>query len=152
MWHISSDDLVAFVERSAAPLCDLTLGSQFRAMQSFLLHRCLRLIPTLTRFTMWLSNLNVVMELFVVLDSSPSLLPNLHDLTINILAATHTPSNISDLPWQTLVRALSARPIEHLYIVPMMVPPADVLASLRALVANGAKMHIGTEKLNYVAT
>ncbi|KAJ6477613.1 hypothetical protein C8R45DRAFT_363383 [Mycena sanguinolenta] len=151
MWEISSDDLVAFVERSAAPLCDLTLGSHFRPTRSFHLHKYLHLIPTLTRFTIWLPHLDVAMELFADLAGSPSLLPNLHDLTIHILDVTRFPSNISDLSWRMLVRALSTRPIEHLYLVPVvMVPPANVLDSLRELVSHGATIYIGHEKRNHV--
>ncbi|KAJ6477593.1 hypothetical protein C8R45DRAFT_363202 [Mycena sanguinolenta] len=151
MRYVSGDDLVAFVERSAAPLYDLALGWQFRGIQSVQLHDCLRFIPTLTRFRMWQPDTDVVMELFDALADLPSLLPNLHDLNIHVLDTARIPSNISDLSWRTLVRALSTRRIERLHIIPVKTsPPSDVLASLRELVGSGAKMHIGIEELNFL--
>ena len=149
MRYVSGDELVACVQRSAAPLQDLAL--ECHDMESVWLHDCLRLIPALTRFRMWQPDADVVTELFTALAEFPSLLPSLHDLNIHIDTA-RSPSNISDLSWRTLVRALSTRRIERLYIVPVKSsPPPDVLTSLRELVANGANMHVGTEQLNYIA-
>ncbi|KAJ6477582.1 hypothetical protein C8R45DRAFT_934253 [Mycena sanguinolenta] len=151
MRYVSGDDLVASIERLAAPLCDLALGWQFPGIQSLHLHKCLRLIPTVTRFTMWKPDADVVMELFDALAKFPSLLPNLHDLTIHIFY-TLVNSHIPDSSWRTLIRALSTRRLEQLYIVPVKAsPPPDVLASLRELVASGAKMHVGTRERDFVA-
>ncbi|KAF7375502.1 F-box domain-containing protein [Mycena sanguinolenta] len=151
MRYISGSELLACVERSAAPLQDLALGWKFGMIESVQLHSCLRLIPTLTRFKIWRPSVQVVTELFVALVDSPSLLPNLRDLTIHLYHADRDPPNLSESSWRTLIRALSTRRVERLYIVPILVsPPMDVLASLRDLVANGAEMHIGTEELNFV--
>ncbi|KAJ6477567.1 hypothetical protein C8R45DRAFT_1007353 [Mycena sanguinolenta] len=151
MRHIFGDDLVACVQRSGAPLQELALGWEFDGMESVHLRDCLQPIPTLTRFRMWQPDADVVMELFDALADFPSLLPNLHDLTIHIFDTARSPSNISDLSWRTLVRALSTRRMDRLYIVPVKAsPPPDVLASLRELVADGANMHVGTEQLNYI--
>ncbi|KAJ6477635.1 hypothetical protein C8R45DRAFT_363629, partial [Mycena sanguinolenta] len=149
MCYVSGDELVAWVKRSAAPLCDLALGWQYRGrLNSFQLHECLRLMPTLGRFRMWRPDSDVVTELFAALADTPSLLPNLHDLSINL---TGTLRHISDSSWRNFVRALSSHRLDQLYIVPVMSPPTDVLDSLRELASQGAKMHIGTEELNYVA-
>ncbi|KAF7375499.1 hypothetical protein MSAN_00437900 [Mycena sanguinolenta] len=149
MSYISGEHLVACIDRSGAPLRDLALGCLFRAIDFFDLHGCLRLIPSLTRFKIWNPLADVVTELFAALADSSSLLPNLHDLTIHIY--TGDESHISEISWRTLVRALSTRRMEHLYIVPVEAsPPMDVLTSLRELVVDGAKIHVGTEELNFV--
>ncbi|KAJ6477621.1 hypothetical protein C8R45DRAFT_1076862 [Mycena sanguinolenta] len=152
MRYISGDDLVAFVERSAAPLHDLTLGWEYGGVP---LCDCLRLIPTLIRFKMCEASAYVVTELFTALADSPSWLPNLRYLTIDIHITSPDwdwEPDISESSWRTLVRALSSRRLKQLYIVPVKTsPPLDVLASLRALVADGANMHVGTEQLNYIA-
>ncbi|KAJ6477594.1 hypothetical protein C8R45DRAFT_1076848 [Mycena sanguinolenta] len=154
MRYISGAEVVACVKRSTAPLQDLTIGWEVPdfAMDSIQLHDCLRLIPTLTRFRMWRPDSDVVIELFAALAGSASLLPNLHNLTIHIYDSFYDPSHLPDSTWRTLIRALSTRRMEQLYIVPVKAsPPPDVLASLRALVADGANMHVGTEQLNYIA-
>ncbi|KAJ6477638.1 hypothetical protein C8R45DRAFT_1007522 [Mycena sanguinolenta] len=151
MHDIHGDDLVAWFEQSARPLQDLALGWEgamglkFNAVQ---LCNWLRLIPSLTRFTMWKPNPQVVMELFAALADSPSLLPDLHDLTIQM--HTEDASHISESSWRTFARALSTRRMEQLYIVSVGSPPADVLGFLRELVAHGATIHVGTEELNFV--
>ncbi|KAF7375481.1 F-box domain-containing protein [Mycena sanguinolenta] len=151
MRYISGDNLMAFIERSAAPLQDLALGWEYNILQSAQLHDCLRLIPTLTRFKMWHPSSEVIAELFTALADSPSLLPNLHNLTIHILDMDHSPAEISYVSWRTLVRALSTRRVEHLYIVSVEVsPPTDVLASLRELIAHGASIHVGIEEANFL--
>ncbi|KAF7375493.1 F-box domain-containing protein [Mycena sanguinolenta] len=146
--YISGDDLVAFFERSAAPLWDLALGWEFGGIQSFHLHKCLRLIPSIARLKMWQPDADIVMQLFAILADS-SLLPSLRDLTIHVY--TGDESHISETSWRTLIRALSTRRMEHLYIVPVKAaPPMDVLTSLWELAVNGAKIHVGTEELNFV--
>ncbi|KAF7375477.1 hypothetical protein MSAN_00435700 [Mycena sanguinolenta] len=154
MRYISGEELVACVQRSAAPLRDLALRWQSHniSLLHLNLHDCLRLIPTLTRFRMWRPRSDVVTELFIALAESSSFLPNLHDLTINILDTAHSPADISDSFWRDLVRALSNRHIDRLYIASVnKSPPQDVLDSLRELVAAGANIHTGTEQFNFVA-
>ncbi|KAF7375597.1 F-box domain-containing protein [Mycena sanguinolenta] len=112
MHYISGGILLACVQRSAAPLRDLALGWEFNVMDSVQLHECLRLVPSLIRFRMWRPKSHVVTELFTALAASPSLLPDLQDLTIDILDTTNSPSNIPDPSWGTLVRALSTRRVE----------------------------------------
>ncbi|KAJ6477568.1 hypothetical protein C8R45DRAFT_873039 [Mycena sanguinolenta] len=151
MYYLSGDQLVARVKRLVAPLQDLALGWEFHRINSLQLHDCLRLIPSLTRFRMSQPDANVVTELFTALAEFPSLLPNLHDLTIHILDTARTPSNISNFSWRTLLRALSTRRMDRLHIVPVRAcPRPGVLASLRELVANGAHIHIGIENLNFL--
>ncbi|KAJ6477600.1 hypothetical protein C8R45DRAFT_1076853 [Mycena sanguinolenta] len=154
MHYISVDELVDCVERSVAPLRDLALGWECDIVEPvhWQLRDCLRLIPTLTRFRMWRPSSDVITEFLAVLADNPSLLPNLHDLTIHILDRAHNPSDISDVSWRNLVRALSSRRVKQLYIVPVKVsPPIDVLVSLRELVPDGSKIHLGTEYLDFVA-
>ncbi|KAF7375501.1 hypothetical protein MSAN_00438100 [Mycena sanguinolenta] len=151
MCYISGSELLACIKRSAAPLQDLALGWKFGGMQSFQLHECLGLIPTLTRFKIWQPSVEAVTELFVALADSPSLLPNLHDLTVHLRPADHDAPNLPEFSWRTLIRALSTRRVEQLHIAPVATsPPMDVLASLRELATTGAKMHVGTEELNFV--
>ncbi|KAJ6477640.1 hypothetical protein C8R45DRAFT_1076878 [Mycena sanguinolenta] len=154
MCYVSGDELVAWFKRSATPLQDLAIGLEFDVMNSAQLHDYLRLIPTLIRFRMWRPHSDVVSvtELFTALADSPSLLkgnsvmikfllsrqpsvsafggahplsllPNLHDLTIQI--HTEAESHISDSSWRTLLRALSTRRVEQLYIRDLA-PPDDV--------------------------
>ncbi|KAF7375485.1 F-box domain-containing protein [Mycena sanguinolenta] len=149
---ITGDDLLVFLERSGAPLQDLALGWEFdEHAASIELHDCLHLVPSITRFRMWQPHTNIVSDFFAALADSPSLLPNLHDLTIHLYHADRDPPDLSEPFWRTLIRALSTRHIEQLSIVPVMLaPPTEVLASLRELVADGAEMYIGTEALNFV--
>ncbi|KAJ6477622.1 hypothetical protein C8R45DRAFT_1157494 [Mycena sanguinolenta] len=128
MRRISGEHVVAFIQRSAAPLQDLTLACG--SVTSVQLHNLLPLIPTLTRFTIHGPDSDVVTELFVALAHTPSLLSNLRNLIIDLLFR-----DISDSSWRNLVLS----------------PPVDVLASLRELAGQGVKMYVGTEELNYVA-
>ncbi|KAF7375497.1 hypothetical protein MSAN_00437700 [Mycena sanguinolenta] len=149
---IMDDDFLAFLERSGVSLWDLTLGSRFRDMARdwFNLHEYLRPVPSLSKFTMWLPDSEMVAELFAALGDS-SLLPTLHDLTIHLDDKGNP--RISDFSWRTLALALSNRRIEQLYIVPIVTSPCtDVLNSLCELVSNGAKMWIGTEQRNFVVS
>ncbi|KAF7375506.1 hypothetical protein MSAN_00438600 [Mycena sanguinolenta] len=154
MNSLSGEGLLRFMERSTPPLRDLTLGWEVDPghLGSVELHDCLRLSPGLTRFRMWQPDSDAVAELLTALADTPSLLPNLLDLSIHIFDDPDwEPSNFSEASWRTLVRALSTRRMERLYIVPVKTsPPIDVLVSLRDLVVAGANMHIGTEELNFV--
>ncbi|KAJ6477623.1 hypothetical protein C8R45DRAFT_1216574 [Mycena sanguinolenta] len=148
---ISGDKLVACVQRSAAPLQDLALGGGFGFMGSTELHDCFSLIPTLTRFRMWCPGSGPMAGFFTVLADNPSLLPNLHDLTISNHNDLRIETHISESSWRTLVRALSARRIEQLYIGTVRLsPPTDVLDSFRELVAHGAAIYVGYGRQNYV--
>ncbi|KAF7375482.1 F-box domain-containing protein [Mycena sanguinolenta] len=145
---IMDGDFLAFLERSGASLRDLTLGSSFRDMDSLDLYEYLRSVPKLTKFTMWLPGSDVVTELFAAF-ADYSLLPSLDDLTIYLNHEGNL--HISDSSWRTLVRVLSSRGMEQLYITPILVSlPMDVLDSLRELTIDGANIWIGTEERNFV--
>ncbi|KAF7375476.1 hypothetical protein MSAN_00435600 [Mycena sanguinolenta] len=149
MSSVTNADLLAFIQRSAAPIQHLILGWPFYVTAFAQLHDCLRRILSLTRFEMWHPDTNVVMALFAAL-ADTSLLPNLHDLAIHIFPGDQ--SNILDSAWSTFVHALSNRHIDRLYIAPVneYLPP-DVLDSLQELVGAGANIHIGTDELNFLA-
>ncbi|KAJ6488942.1 hypothetical protein C8R45DRAFT_993240 [Mycena sanguinolenta] len=152
MMFFGDHDIRAVLEESTPPLRDLTLGWEWHNVDRSELRECLRLIPSLTRFAMWMPESEAVIQLFANLVDDPSLLPNLRDLAIHIRVTAHSPEpDISETSWWTLVRAVSTRRMEQLYIGPVAVsPPPDILASLRELVTGGANIHVGTEDINFV--
>jgi hypothetical protein len=156
-------ELYSFLKRVSHLLQELILEFDFRGTSRGMttqLHQCLRLIPTLSRFKLQAPAAQLVTDLFAALDSSPSLLPNLCDFTIQFLLrwATGFRSHwvddptlftISDSFWRMLLRVLSMRRI-RLEIKPVASPPADVLAALRELAAGGLQMYIGNDKQNFI--
>ncbi|KAJ7263181.1 hypothetical protein B0H12DRAFT_1231020 [Mycena haematopus] len=142
MVNVSYDDLLAFVQRSAAPLQSLTLGW---APDSMRLHECLCLMPSLALlFKIGAADSQTATSLFAALADSPSLLPNLRTLFVYF-------RSVADISWRNLVRMLLTRYMKRLIIVPVAVsPPAEVLALLGQLMANGVDIYIGTKELNFV--
>ncbi|KAJ7208435.1 hypothetical protein B0H12DRAFT_430293 [Mycena haematopus] len=147
MFSVSCEDLLTFVERSAPPLRDLTLGWEFYdSPNSIQLHECLHLIPSLAEFRMWASDSQVVTTLFAALADSPSLLPNLRNLKIHMVD-----SDISDSSWRTLHGVVSTRRLQ-LSISPVEVsPPADILAAFRELLNDGEEIFIGNNQYDNLA-
>ncbi|KAJ7218877.1 hypothetical protein B0H12DRAFT_327177 [Mycena haematopus] len=152
---IDSPDLESvsgFLKRSSPPLQDLAMGWRWSSFETQFVHldECLRLIPSLARFKMWGPDSQLVADLFTALDDFPSLLLNLASLTINMVhysfSAT-TSSVISNSAWWTLLRVVSTRRMQ-LHIVPVELPPADIIDAFRQLVVEGVDIHIGTEELN----
>ncbi|KAJ7208441.1 hypothetical protein B0H12DRAFT_1330165 [Mycena haematopus] len=140
MQTISGSHLLRFLERSAPPLQELAMDWEYQAFTSINLHECLHLIPSLARFEMWRPDALIVADLFVILVDSPSLLPNLHHLTIHM---RWNSTGISDPSWRTLLRAVSTRRIQfHVVGDCIEEPPADVLAALRELVDDRVEIHI----------
>ncbi|KAJ6510658.1 hypothetical protein C8R45DRAFT_1068620 [Mycena sanguinolenta] len=127
----------------------LALGWGFYFTDPVHLLECLHFIPSLARFGMWMADSRAVNALFAALADSPSLLPNLRNLTIYLATGGEEP-NILD-SWRVLLRVLSTRRVVDLQILPVTLPPpADVLASLRELVAAGVEIYIGNEECNFV--
>ncbi|KAF7328766.1 F-box domain-containing protein [Mycena venus] len=147
--YLSTYDLFAFLERSSPPLQELIVGEALKPDESDELHRCLTLVPTVTRFEIWWPDPNIVVDLFAALADSASLLPNLRYLTIHHVDE----SDISDSSSEIFIRALSARRTQ-LQVVRLILddrpPPVDLLDALRELVADGMEIHIGTEERNYI--
>ncbi|KAF7361516.1 hypothetical protein MSAN_01185200 [Mycena sanguinolenta] len=135
---VSSGDLVRFLKRSAPPLRQLVLGMVWGHDPSEL-HQCLCLVPTLERFEMWW-NTQIMDQLLAALTASPSLLPNLCNLTV------HTGIDIPDSAWWALVHTVSINRIHlHLLGERYPAPPADVLAASRELVDAGAEINMGVD-------
>ncbi|KAF7361500.1 hypothetical protein MSAN_01183500 [Mycena sanguinolenta] len=147
VYYVTGENLLAFLERSGAPLRDLALGG-YHPHSSVPLHECLRGIPTLTRFRMSEANPRAVTDLFVALADSPSMLPNLCNLTIRTMG--DSASDIPDSSWRALVRALSTRRMQSRIVGVAVSPPEDVLASFRELAVDGADIYVGTEECNFV--
>ncbi|KAJ6510694.1 hypothetical protein C8R45DRAFT_964890 [Mycena sanguinolenta] len=145
-----SEDLLAVLKRSAAPVQNLTLRLSAAYTDYDYLLDCLHLVPSLLRLRISEGDIEHLADLFDAMAESPSLLPNLRDLNIHIsLYPDHQPS-ISDWSWSSLVRALSARRMRF-RIVPVRVPPpTDVLNAFRQLVLDGVDIGIGTENHNFL--
>ncbi|KAF8145437.1 hypothetical protein K438DRAFT_1991835 [Mycena galopus ATCC 62051] len=112
--RISGDDLFSFFQRSAPPLRELVVGLMIEQRNAGL-HKCLRLIPTLT---------------------SPSLLPNLLSLVLHV--SMWPAGVISDSSWTALLRELSTRRFRLHFID--VEPPPSILAGFRDLVLEGVEV------------
>ncbi|KAF7361502.1 F-box domain-containing protein [Mycena sanguinolenta] len=145
---ITGETLLDFIERSGAPLQELALGC-YNPHSSVSLHQCLRVIPSLTRFTISDDVSRVIPDLVSALADYPSLLPHLCNLTIHTWPDGR--SDLSDSSWKALVRALSARRMQFRMVNVALSPPADFLASLRELVLDGVEIYIGSEERNFIA-
>jgi len=143
------DDLVSFLKRSSPPLQELVLGFGCKELDFVGLAECLRLIPTLMRLEAWRPRGRVAEQLFAALAESPSLLPNLHTLTIHLSAPEV--AETSDSFWTKLSLALAARRAQfrvfHLKIPVRLpdswMPAPDITAAFRELAADGAQICIG---------
>ncbi|KAJ7450024.1 hypothetical protein B0H11DRAFT_324527 [Mycena galericulata] len=148
---IEASDLLGFLKRSLPPLRKLSVGTHDWRMQWGLdeMEESFSLIPTLTHLE--LSYLRPTTALLVVtaLSNSPHLLPNLSSLTFRRL--------IPHVRWfGELLRALSARRTKIASVTIMVETEfdvddtPDVIAGLRQLIADGMKIHIGTEQQNFI--
>ncbi|KAJ6510635.1 hypothetical protein C8R45DRAFT_1088793 [Mycena sanguinolenta] len=128
--------------RQSAPLQELILGMV--SCKPAELHECLYLILSLYRLELWYPGPDLVAEFFANLANSFSLLPNLGMLIIH-------PLSIPDSTWELVLRALSTRRFE-LHIDGHLVkePPADVLAALEELVADGVEIRIGSDTSDFI--
>ncbi|KAJ6510674.1 hypothetical protein C8R45DRAFT_1161503 [Mycena sanguinolenta] len=148
MCIVSFNDVLRFLKRSVPPLEELTMS--WRDPDFTLLHECLDVIPTLSRLELSAgTNSQVVDNLCAAVANSPSLLPNLHTLTVHIYG---TSSN--DIPhsfWGTLLRAVSTRRIDLRLFGGFTAPPDEVLVPFRQLAMDGIQIHIGCEESNLVA-
>ncbi|KAJ6510706.1 hypothetical protein C8R45DRAFT_964923 [Mycena sanguinolenta] len=139
MRTVVGDDLRRFIERSAPPLQELAMGWTYHETDSVHLHKCLHLIPSLTRFQMWRPETPIVVELFAALADSPSLLPNLRRLTVHTLSIMHS---LPDSFWRAVVHMVSARRVQLHLEAFLEAPPSDVLAALQELVNDGVEIHL----------
>jgi len=115
-----------------------------RSLNSVRLFECLHLVPSLSHFEAWWPGCHRVVEFSIALAESPSLLPNLRTLIIHL----HW-SDLLDVHWRTLLRALSGRRTQiqvfRLKVNYVTTPPwPDILAAFRELVVDGMDVYIGT--------
>ncbi|KAF8198278.1 hypothetical protein K438DRAFT_1933625 [Mycena galopus ATCC 62051] len=139
MRTVTFEGLLGFLRRSRPPLTELGMGWEYEpeSPDPVHLHECLRLVPTLTGFKMWRPELYVVADFFAALADSPSLLPSLCSLTIEMAISWDRTTIDAESSWRVLLRAVSTRRF-HLRLlgVPWQAPPADVLAAFRELLAD----------------
>ncbi|KAJ7328937.1 hypothetical protein DFH08DRAFT_317868 [Mycena albidolilacea] len=138
--------LSSFLRRSSPPLQVLALGLPYNLPDPIQPHISLHLIPSLVRLKLH-APMQSVADFFAALAEAPSLLPNLHTLTIDSMALD-SPS-ISASSWRTLLRVLSARRIQ-IRITSVTEPPVDVLAALRELAVDGPQIYVGNTERNFV--
>ncbi|KAF7328734.1 hypothetical protein MVEN_02502000 [Mycena venus] len=147
--NLTTDDLFSFLEKSSPPLQELITGRGLASNPFIKLHRCLDLVPTITRFEFWWPTFSIVQDLVVALVDPLSLLPNLRSLAIHNL---YEP-DISDSFRETFIRALHARRT-RLQAVRLVLdggpPPVDFLDALQELVVDGMEIYIGTEECNSI--
>jgi hypothetical protein len=144
----ADDGFFPFLKHSSPPLQELILTYGESGVP---IAECLRLVPTLTRFTLLWPRAHLVAESFAALAESPSpIVPNLHSLTIYLNSST-----ITDSSWKTLLRALSARrnqlQVVHIgleYGSPNWELGSDIRAEFRQLVADGMQVYVGTSNGN----
>ncbi|KAJ6510716.1 hypothetical protein C8R45DRAFT_964933 [Mycena sanguinolenta] len=142
MCFVSDAGLLRFMKRSTPPLEELTMAWQDGAT-SIHLDECLRLIPTLATFKMWGPEPQTVAHLLSSLADSPSFLPNLHTLMIDMRTNWMSGTTISIATWQAFVRALSTRRFQfHLLAQFLEAPPQTIVAALLELVDDGVEIHI----------
>ncbi|KAJ7102789.1 hypothetical protein C8R44DRAFT_808538 [Mycena epipterygia] len=154
MLDISTHDLVHFLERSSPPLQKLTLAAH-DDLDLAQLEKCLRLSPTITHFQVNLFD-HPQGPFFAALAGYLShFLPNLHTMAVHIAYYEISPTS-----YDTLFRALSVRrtQIGCLELIwssdsdaEASQPSPNICASFRQLVADGMKVHIGTEDCNYIS-
>ncbi|KAJ7102807.1 hypothetical protein C8R44DRAFT_859037 [Mycena epipterygia] len=154
MLEISTSDLVHFLERSSPPLRKLTLGAH-HDLDLIQLEKCIRLSPTIVHLQLQLID-HLSGPFFAALTGYLShSLPNLHTMTVRIAQPEFAPAS-----YETLLRALSVRRtqigcFELIWSsdsnAEASQPAADICASFRQLVADGMKVHIGTEDHNYIS-
>ncbi|KAF8198281.1 hypothetical protein K438DRAFT_1967023 [Mycena galopus ATCC 62051] len=134
--NIDYDELLQLCKRSAPPLQELALGSPWRSFADE--REYLELIPSLARFTIWRPGSQFVVDLFAALVDSPSLLPVLSSLTIDISPHPyHNPPAARDnleASWQMILHAVSIRRIQLCLRGVQMKPPANVLAACAQMV------------------
>ncbi|KAF7328820.1 hypothetical protein MVEN_02510900 [Mycena venus] len=152
MQDVPADEVASFLTRSSPPLEELIVGNRYTRHDLIQLPGCLRLIPTLTRFSFSGKSSVIVLDFLDALKDS-SLLPLLRSLTLHFYA-----SQITNLFWTILLRVLSARRTQlqtadiQLNDNPLgwdsLMPTELVLDALRELVADGMHIHIGADELS----
>ncbi|KAJ7102794.1 hypothetical protein C8R44DRAFT_808554 [Mycena epipterygia] len=154
MLDISTRDLVHFLERSSPPLQKLTLGAH-DDLDLVQLEKCLRLSPTITHFQMNLFDHPQGPFFAALAEYLSHFLPNLHTMTVHI-----TYYEFSPISYDALLHALSVRRtqigcFELIWFsdsaAEALKPSANICASFRQLVADGMKVHIGSQDLNYIS-
>ncbi|KAF7333500.1 F-box domain-containing protein [Mycena venus] len=155
-FNISPADFASFLAYSSPPLQQLFLGDGCRRLSFINLEECLRLVPSVTRFELYVGPKikEHLEDLFSVLVDSPSnLLPNLHTLKVQYNRYV-VPTSV----YQGLLHVLSARRAQivsaHL-INPnneLAMPSPEVLAGLQQLAAEGMDIHIGTPENNFISS
>ncbi|KAJ7484978.1 hypothetical protein B0H11DRAFT_2017561 [Mycena galericulata] len=150
MYEISGDDFSSFFERSSPPLRELVLGNGCDNVDITQLLECLRLVPILTRLTVWWSKSRTLEHIFAALAEAPShLLPNLRSLTLTLYSTIPTSGSC----WETLLRALTARRSKmqavHIELDSSFRPAASTLGVFEELVADGMSIYIGTRNENF---
>ncbi|KAJ7876575.1 hypothetical protein B0H13DRAFT_2548593 [Mycena leptocephala] len=142
---ISSGGFSLFLKRSLPPLQELVGRTRFGFTE---LDEWLRLVPSLTRLELYLTNETCTDGLFSALADSSHFLPNLR--TLKLL------QHFSQSSYETVFRALSTRRAQ-LTCVDLRArffiskPSADVCDGLRQLAADGMEIYVGTHRTNFLS-
>ncbi|KAJ7472204.1 hypothetical protein FB451DRAFT_315587 [Mycena latifolia] len=145
--------VVQFLRRSSPPLQELIMGDTLRAIIRWTLDKiqeCLSLLPTLTHFELRQPQVHDAANHLLTILANSRLPQNLSTVTFRLF---HPPP----LPWlQKLYDALLPRRNPALAVRLIWefdrpdAPKETALAQLRQLVADGMKIHVGTEMKNYI--
>ncbi|KAJ6525070.1 hypothetical protein DFH09DRAFT_1372032 [Mycena vulgaris] len=146
------EQLEAFLKRSSPPLQTLVVAPHYRLEFPDFASKCLRLVPNLAHLELYEPSKVLALGLFIALSDPSGLLPNLRSFRICYF------QQFSDQLYQPLYHALSMRrgQIVCAELVwdpysPLTLPPhGSIVASLRQLVAEGMKIHIGPKYQNFI--
>ncbi|KAJ7908838.1 hypothetical protein B0H13DRAFT_1878244 [Mycena leptocephala] len=142
---ISSGGFSLFLKRSLPPLQELVGRTQLGFTE---LDEWLRLVPSLTRLELYLTDETCTDGLFSALADSPHFLPNLR--TLKLL------QGFSQYSYETVFRALSTRRAQLTCVdlrarLSASKPSADVCDGLRQLAADGMEIYVGTHRTNFLS-
>ncbi|KAJ6466710.1 hypothetical protein C8R47DRAFT_1025109 [Mycena vitilis] len=148
MVNFSFRDLHLLVQRSSPPLEELILD---RTQHSILVES-LHLLPTLRYLEMRSMQSDLLRNLLAALTDSPSMLPDLHTLSISRLRSAADDIDVGSV-WMALLHALSCRPklqAVHVALMPFqfdpsLVPNADMLTAFRGLAKSGVQISISSD-------
>ncbi|KAJ7666911.1 hypothetical protein DFH06DRAFT_1295045 [Mycena polygramma] len=145
VWDADTDLLLSLLKRSLPPLRELEIALNHADWTG--LNQCLRLVPTVENFAMWNPRAHLLLEFLAALAESPSLLPGIRSLTIEIIDIDFCAS------WSTLLNALSSRRghVRHVHVEALwgnmnvqVWPTDEILSAFKDLAAEGMQMYIGS--------
>ncbi|KAJ6451475.1 hypothetical protein C8R47DRAFT_301244 [Mycena vitilis] len=143
--NLSFKDLFMFLQRSSPPLKELSIA--YTQPTSVTLSKCLHLVPTLQRFeVLTTARSSFLNELLTELTNSPSLVPDLHSLRID-MSGNVEPGSC----WESLLRVLSSRSQIRLVHIgldrryPDSKPAARFLNAFEEMAMGGLQIYIGID-------